>query len=92
MKKFAVIDCYNTVFNHEEDGWDYKVSITDYVIDVSTKDTTPTILSRLYDVGYFREHIGVEDAYAQWLDTDLIVINAVDTHEPICRLELLTKY
>ena len=45
-------------------------------------------LTRLYKVGFFAEQITTEDAYAEWLDVDLIVINAVDTDEPICRLEI----
>lgn len=88
MKTFTVIDCYGTVYNHDEDGWDYNVSVTDFTVDISTSNTSDIILTKLYDVGFFAERITTEDAYAEWLDTDLIVINAVDTHEPICRLEI----
>lgn len=88
MKTFTVIDCYGTVYNHDEDSWDYNVSVTDFTVDISIKDTSDIILAKLCDVGFFAEQITTEDAYAEWLDVDLIVINAVDTHEPICRLEI----
>lgn len=87
--KFAVIDCYNKAYNDNEDIWECCVARTDFTIDISSADVSSNILDKLIDAGFFLDDITLEDVYFEWLESDLIVCNAVDTHEPVCRLELI---
>lgn len=86
---FTVIDCYNSVFNYDEDIWEYDVAETDYKVKISTSDTSKTILDKLVKVGYFAEPIEDSELDIEWLENDLIVVYFADeTYQPVCRLEV----
>lgn len=86
--RFTVIDCYNSVFNHDEDIWEYDVAETDYTVKISTSDNSRAILDKLVEVGYFIEPIEDGELDVEWLEKDLIVIYFSDTYQPACRLEV----
>ena len=85
---FTVIDCYNSVFNHDEDIWEYDVAETDYTVKISTSDNSKTILDKLVKVGYFVEPIEDDELEVEWLENDLIAVYFDDTYQPVCRLEV----